>query len=314
VKYANERHQFKVPIASFGAIKHKLAEQAIQIFAGESALFRVSDLMERKKQELAAQNKSFAEAKLMAAEEYAIECSILKLVGSEVLDYVVDETLQIHGGMGFSEEGTAARAYRDARINRIYEGTNEINRLLMIDMLFKRSMKGNLDIVGPAWAVQKELASMPSFGQNDDRPYAAEIQAVSDFKKAILMTAGAAAKMQMDGQLNLKDEQEIIMNVSDMLTQTYMAESLLLRVQKLRTLKSASEMEVYDAMLKVFLHDTTSRMSSFGKDALASFAEGDLLRTMLLGLKRFTGYPPQNIKRLRRLVADQLIAANAYCF
>jgi alkylation response protein AidB-like acyl-CoA dehydrogenase len=314
VKYANERHQFKVPIASFGAIKHKLAEQAIQIFAGESALFRVSDLMERKKQELAAQNKSFAEAKLMAAEEYAIECSILKLVGSEVLDYVVDETLQIHGGMGFSEEGTAARAYRDARINRIYEGTNEINRLLMIDMLFKRSMKGNLDIVGPAWAVQKELASMPSFGQNDDRPYAAEIQAVSDFKKAILMTAGAAAKMQMDGQLNLKDEQEIIMNVSDMLTKTYMAESLLLRVQKLRTLKSASEMEVYDAMLKVFLHDTTSRMSSFGKDALASFAEGDLLRTMLLGLKRFTGYPPQNIKRLRRLVANQLIAANAYCF
>ena len=314
VKYANERHQFKVPIASFGAIKHKLAEQAIQIFAGESALFRVSDLMERKKQELAAQDKSFAEAKLMAAEEYAIECSILKLVGSEVLDYVVDETLQIHGGMGFSEEGTAARAYRDARINRIYEGTNEINRLLMIDMLFKRSMKGKLDIVGPAWAVQKELASMPSFGQNDDRPYAAEIQAVSDFKKAILMTAGAAAKMQMDGQLNLKDEQEIIMNVSDMLTQTYMAESLLLRVQKLRTLKSASEMEVYDAMLKVFLHDTTSRMSSFGKDALASFAEGDLLRTMLLGLKRFTGYPPQNIKRLRRLVADQLITANAYCF
>lgn len=314
VKYANERVQFKVPIASFGAIKHKLAEEAIQIFAGESTLFRVSDLMEQKKQELAEKGKSFAAAKLMAAEEYAIECSILKLVGSEVLDYVVDETVQIHGGMGFSEEGTAARAYRDARINRIYEGTNEINRLLMVDMLFKRSMKGKLDIVGPAWEVQKELASMPSFGSEEDTPYAEEIKSVKDFKKAILMTAGAAAKMQMDGELNLKEEQEIIMNVSDMMTQMYMAESLLLRVQKLNKFKSAEEMEVYNAMLKVFLHDTTSSMMKFGRDALASFAEGDLLRTMLMGLKRFTKYPPQNVKKLRRLVADKMIAENSYCF
>jgi hypothetical protein len=314
VKYANERVQFKVPISTFGAIKHKLAEEAIQIFAGESTQFRVSDLMKQKKEELSAAGKSFAEAKLMAAEEYAIECSILKLVGSEVLDFVVDETLQVHGGMGFSEEGTAARAYRDARINRIYEGTNEINRLLMVDMLFKRSMKGKLDIVGPAWEVQKELASMPTFGGDDDTPYAEERKAIKDFKKAILMTAGAAAKMQMDGQLNLKEEQEIIMNVSDMMTQTYMAESLLLRVQKLSTMRSEEEMAVYNAMLQVFLHDTTSNMTKYGRDALASFAEGDLLRTMLMGLKRFTKYPPQNVKKLRRIIADKMIAENSYCF
>lgn len=314
VKYANERVQFKVPISTFGAIKHKLAEEAIQIFAGESTQFRVSDLMKQKKEELSAAGKSYAEAKLMAAEEYAIECSILKLVGSEVLDFVVDETLQVHGGMGFSEEGTAARAYRDARINRIYEGTNEINRLLMVDMLFKRSMKGKLDIVGPAWEVQKELAAMPSFGGNDDTPYAEEHKAIKDFKKAILMTAGAAAKMQMDGQLNLKEEQEIIMNVSDMMTQMYMAESLLLRVQKLSGMKSEEELAVYHAMLKVFLHDTTSNMIKYGRDALASFAEGDLLRTMLMGLKRFTKYPPQNVKKLRRIVADKMIAENSYCF
>jgi alkylation response protein AidB-like acyl-CoA dehydrogenase len=314
VKYANERIQFKVPISSFGAIKHKLAEEAIQIFAGESTLYRVSDLLEQKKRNFIENGDEFGQAKLKAAEEYAIECSILKLVGSEVLDFVVDETLQVHGGMGYSEEGTAARGYRDSRINRIYEGTNEINRLLMVDMLFKRSMKGKLDIVGPAWEVQKELASMPSFGSQDDTPYTIETKAVKDFKKTILMTAGAAAKMQMDGQLNLKDEQEIIMNVSDMMTQMYMAESLLLRVQKLSTMKSAEEMKVFNAMLSVFMHDTNMNMIKFGTDALASFAEGDLLRTMLMGLKRFTKYPPQNVKRLRRVIADKMIAENSYCF
>ncbi|GAB5551904.1 MAG: acyl-CoA dehydrogenase family protein [Saprospiraceae bacterium] len=314
VKYANERVQFKVPISSFGAIKHKLAEQAIQIVAGDSALFRVSDLLEQKKLEYANEGISFAEAKLKAAEEYAIECSILKIVGSEVLDFVVDETLQVHGGMGFSEEGTAARGYRDSRINRIYEGTNEINRLLMVDMLLKRAMKGKIDIVGPAWEVQKELASMPSFGSNDDTPYAEEIKAIKDFKKVILMVAGSAAKMQMDGQINLKEEQEIIMNVSDMLTQVFMAESLLLRVQKLHSIDQKIDQKVYDAMLKVFIHDTTSNVQKFAKDALASFAEGDLLRTMMMGLKRFTKYPPQNVKKLRRVVADTMIEANEFIF
>ncbi|MDX2067560.1 MAG: acyl-CoA dehydrogenase family protein [Haliscomenobacter sp.] len=311
IRYANERIQFGVPISSFGAIQHKLAEQTIRIFSTESALYRVSNLLELKKQEYEAQGLDFAQSKLKAAEEYAIECSILKVTGSEALDFVVDETLQVHGGMGFSEEGTAARAYRDARINRIYEGTNEINRLLSIDMLLKRAMKGALDIVGPAWQVQKELASMPGF-EKEEGPYAEERKAVKDFKKAVLMVAGAAAKLQMEGKLDLKNEQEIIMNVADMLSDLFLAESLLLRVEKLAGMTGKVKQEVYDAILRVFIHDATLRMNKNGTDALASFAEGDLLRTMLMGLKRFTKYPAQNVKTLRRLVADVLIDANEF--
>ncbi len=312
VRYANERVQFKQPIANFGAIQYKLAEQAIRIFASESVLYRVSDLLEKKKQVLAAEGADFAEAKLQAAEEYAIECAMLKILGSETLDYVVDETVQVHGGMGYSEEGTAARAYRDSRINRIYEGTNEINRLLMVDMLFRRALKGQLDIVGPAWAVQKELASMPGF----DKPegdYAEEKKAVKDFKKAILMVAGAAAKLQMDGKLNLKEEQEVVMNVADMMTDALTAESLLLRVEKLNGMdvKPVAQ-EVYDAILRVFITDATARLHKNGTDALVSFADGDLLRTLLMGLKRFTKYPPTNVKRDRRTVAAALIEANEY--
>lgn len=311
IKYANERIQFGVPISSFGAIQHKLAEQTIRIFASESALFRTSNLLELKKQEFEAEGADFAQAKLKAAEEYAIECSILKVTGSEALNYVVDETLQVHGGMGFSEEGTAARAYRDARINRIYEGTNEINRLLSIDMLLKRAMKGALDIVGPAWDVQKELASMPAF-EKLEGTYAEEHKAVKDFKKAVLMVAGAAAKLQMEGKLDLKNEQEILMNVADMLADLFLAESLLLRVEKLSGMTGKVQQEVYDAILKVFLHDATLRMNKNATDALASFAEGDLLRTMLMGLKRFTKYPAQNVKALRRVIAEVLVDANEY--
>ncbi len=313
IQYANDRVQFKVPIANFGAIKYKLAEQAIRIFAGESALYRVSNLMEEKKKAMDAEGKSFGEAKLQAAEEYAIECAILKVVGSEVLDYVTDETLQIHGGMGYSEEGTAARAYRDSRINRIYEGTNEINRLLTVDMLLRRALKGEFDLVGPAWEVQKELASMPSFEQPTGE-YGKEVKALKDFKKAILMVAGAAAKLQMDGKLNLKEEQEIVMNVADMLIDLLQAESLLLRVQKLADMDTRHPQEVYDAMLRVYFTDMNARLTKNATDALVSFAEGDLLRTMLMGLNRFTKYTPTNVKAARRLIADRLIEANEYCF
>nr|HQU60004.1 acyl-CoA dehydrogenase [Saprospiraceae bacterium] len=204
-------------------------------------------------------------------------------------------------------------AYRDSRINRIYEGTNEINRLLSVDMLLRRAMKGALDITGPAWAVQKELASMPSFDQPQG-PYGAEHKAVKEFKKAVLMVAGAAAKMQLDGQLNLKEEQEILINISDMMTDTLVAESLLLRVEKLADMDKEIKQEVYDAMLRVFLHDATARMLKNGSDALASFAEGDLLRTLLMGLKRFTKCPPVNVKSERRKIAKVMIEANAYCF
>jgi len=313
VRYANERVQFKQPISAFGAIQHKLAEQAIQVFATESALYRVSNMIQMMNKSLESEGVSYSEAKRVSAEEYAVECALLKVSGSETLDFVVDETLQIHGGMGFSEEGTAARAYRDSRINRIYEGTNEINRLLSIDMLFRRALKGAIDLVGPAWDVQKELASMPSL-EKPEGLFGAEIKAVGDFKKLTLMVAGAAAKMQMDGKLNLKEEQEIVMNLSDMLNDLLEAESMLLRVQKLEGIDTRADKEVYRAMLRVFLTDLNFRMLKNGTDALVSFAEGDLLRTLLMGLKRYTGYPPTNVKADRRRIAQALIEANEYCF
>jgi len=313
-KYANERIQFNVPIGTFGAIQYKLAEMAIRTFAAESVSYRISELMHDKKTDSAQEGKTYAQSMLEAAEEYAIECSILKVLGSEVLDYCVDENVQVHGGIGFSEEYSAARAYRDSRINRIYEGTNEINRLLMVDQLFKRALKGQLDIVGPAWNVQKELAAMPSM-EKLEGAYAEEKRAVADFKKIVLMTAGGAAKMQMDGKLNLKDEQEILMNCADMLIELFAAESMLLRVQKLadRSDKAQSQ-EVYDAMLQVYLHDTSNRIAKYATDALASFAEGDLLRTFLMGVKRFTKYPPVNVKIQRRLVAETLRTSNGWAF
>ena len=314
VKYANERQQFKQPIANFGAIQYKLAEMAIRCFVGDSTQYRVSHLMQEHIAASKAEGKTYAEATLEAAEEYAIECALTKFIGSEVLDYVVDENVQIHGGIGFSEEYGAARAYRDSRINRIYEGTNEINRLLSVDMLLKRAMKGELDIVGPAWAVQKELASMPSF----DKPsgaYADEYAAVKDFKKIILMVAGGAAKMQMEGKLDLRNEQEILMNVADIMAETFNCESTLLRVHKLEDmLQKPQSQEVYDALLKVQFADATARITKWSTDALASFVEGDLLKTFLMGVKRFTKYPPVNVKNNRRIVAKAMIDANEYCF
>jgi alkylation response protein AidB-like acyl-CoA dehydrogenase len=312
-RYANERHQFGVAIGTFGAIQYKLAEMTIRTFAAESASFRTSQLMQDKKAASEAEGDSFGQAMLEAAEEYAIECSILKILGSEVTDYCVDENVQIHGGIGFSEEYPAARAYRDSRINRIYEGTNEINRMLMVDQLFKRALKGQLDIVSPAWAVQKELTSMPSF-EKLEGPYAEEYKAVSDFKKIVLMVAGGAAKMQMDGKLNLKEEQEILMNCADMLIDLFATESMLLRVHKLNDMPKEQPQEVYDAMLQVYIHDASARMTKNATDALASFADGDLLKTFLMGLKRFTKYPAVNVKEKRRFVADAVLKANGWCF
>lgn len=314
IQYANERQQFKQPIGNFGAIKFKIAEQAIRLFSNESALYRVSNLMQQRIENLIADGKDADEAKLVAAEEYAIECSILKVSCSEALDYVVDETVQIHGGMGYSEEGTAARAYRDSRINRIFEGTNEINRLLMVDQLMRRALKGQLDIVGPAWNVQKELTSMPSF-EKPEGEFVAETQAVEDFKKIILMVAGAAAKNQMDGKLNLKEEQMIVMNVADMMIDTYLVESALLRVRKLRQEGMQKvDAAVYDAMLRVLTSDMQSKIAKSATDALASFAEGDVLKTLQMGVKRFSKYPTPNVRNDRTLIADTQLAANAYAF
>ena len=311
VKYANERIQFGQPIASFGAIKHKLGEMGSIIFALESASYRLSDMMGKHKDESMAGGSSFEQAMLDAAKEFATECAIVKVAGSEYLDFVVDETLQIHGGNGFSEEYPAARAYRDQRINRIYEGTNEINRLLLVDRIIKKALKGELDLVGPAWAVQKELMAMPS-KSTDDGPWAAETLAVQHFKKNMLLVAGAAVKYQMDGKHDLNHEQEIVMHIADIGIDCFIAESLLLRAQKLSAGTFTYPTEVVKSITQLFLSEAQARIQKHATDALMAFATGDELTIMLKGVKRFSSYPAVNTVKARRMIADHLIAANGY--
>ncbi len=310
--YALERQQFKVPIATFGAIQYKLAEMATRIYALQSACYRASDAIDNKEKELMASGMPYQEAIMKAAEEYAIECSLLKFIGSEVLDYCVDENVQVHGGMGYSEELGAARAYRDARINRIFEGTNEINRLLSVDMLLKRAMSGKIDMMTAAMAVQKELMSVPDMnGDDDSTPLAAEAKAVRNAKKAILMTAGAAAQKLM---AKLKHEQEILMNVADMLAAVYSMESTVLRTQKLIAIKGEAACATQIDMTKVFISDALEKLNIDGKHALQSFAEGDELRIMLMGLKRYTKYETINTKDARRRIAAKVLEAKKYSF
>jgi len=309
VQYANTREQFKTPIANFGAIKYKLAEMATRIFCGESALYRTSKWIDDKELELAAVGKPFNEALLGAAEEYAVECAILKVHGSEVLDYVVDEGVQVHGGNGYSDEYVISRAYRDSRINRIYEGTNEINRLLTVDMILKRAMKGKLDLMGPAMAVSKELMSIPDFGSEDETPFAKERKAIVNMKKAILMVAGAAVQKLM---MKLQDEQEILMNIADMALDTYIAESTLLRVMKMNDKPGEAHVQLQTDIMRCNLNDAVDRVNKAGKEAINAFASGDEQRMMLLGLKRFTKTEPYNSKDARRRIADKLIAENRY--
>jgi len=310
INYANTREQFKMPIAKFGAIKHKLAEMAIKIWVGESALYRTSKWIEDKEQDILQTGETFAHALLGAAEEFAIECAMLKVFGSEVLDYVVDEAVQIHGGNGFSEDYIVAKSYRDSRINRIFEGTNEINRLLTVDMMLKRAMKGKLDLMTPAMNVQKELMSIPDFGSEDETPFAKQIKYINNFKKAILMVAGAAVQKLM---MQLDKEQEVLMNIADMAIETFHCESALLRVMKMAA-NNNPKAAISQDMMQTFVYDAADRINKAGKDALNSFAEGDELRMMHIGLKRFTKLEPFNTKESRRRIAAKLIEANGYCF
>ncbi len=307
IVYANTREQFKQPIANFGAIKDKLGEIAIKLWVCESALYRTAKWIDDKEHELLATGKPFNEALLGAAEEYAIECAMLKVYGSEVLDFVVDEGVQIHGGNGFSDEYTISKAYRDSRINRIYEGTNEINRLLTVDMMLKRAMKGKLDLMTPAMAVQKELMSIPDFGSGDEEAFAKEKKMVAGFKKAILMTAGAAVQKLM---MKIEHEQEILMHIADMSIETYNAESALLRLMKLVDKKGEAACKYEFDIVRTYLYDAADRINKYGKDAINAFAEGDEQRMMLLGLKRFTKAEPFNSKDARRNIANKLLADN----
>ncbi len=306
VEYAITREQFKQPIANFGAIKFKLAEMAIKIFAGESAIYRTAKWIDDKEVELINEGKNFSEALLGAAEEYAIECAILKVQGSEALSYVVDEGVQIHGGNGFSAEYNISRAYRDSRINRIFEGTNEINRLLTVDMTLKRAMQGRLNIMGAAMKVQQELMSIPDFNEDQELPFAQEKKLVNNFKKAVLLTAGAATQKLM---MKLETEQEVLMNIADMAMETFISESLLLRVMKLSEAKDAS---IYQDILGCYLYDAADKINKYGKDAVNAFAEGDEQRMILMGIKRFTKAQSFNSKEARRRIANEMIDQKKY--
>ena len=311
VQYAKTREQFKQPISNFGAIKHKLAEMAIRVFVAETALYRTANWIDEKEKELVNAGKPFNEALLGAAEEYAIECAILKVYGSETLDFVVDEGVQIHGGNGFSAEYGISRAYRDSRINRIYEGTNEINRLLTLDMTLKRAMQGRLNLMGPAMEVQKELMSIPDFSGDDEAPFLKEKKLVANLKKAILITAGAAVQKLM---MKIDSEQEVLMNIADMAIETFNAESVLLRVMKMTDQRGEANSIHYIDMMRTYLYDASDKVNKSAKDAINAFADGDEQRMILMGLKRFTKVEPFNSKEARRRIADKMIAENKYCF
>ena len=312
VKYANERIQFKIPISKFGAIRHKLAEQAIRIFAVESALYRCGMDIHHKEQELLAEGKPFTEALLGAAKEFAAECAILKVEASEVLDYVADEGVQIYGGYGYSADYPMDRAYRDARINRIFEGTNEINRMLAVDMILKKALKGELDLMGPAKVVQEELMAIPDFSDEEETLFAAEKKIIGNMKKALLLVAGTAVQKFM---LTLEKEQEVLMNIADIAIKTYVAESVMLRVEKLVGMKGEEAAARQMDMARVYLYDALDKAYLAAKEAIYAMGEGgDEQRLLLIGLKRFTKAEPYNTKEARRRVAAAMIQANQYIY
>ncbi len=311
VRYANERHQFGQSISEFGAIQHKLGEMAVRTFAAESALYRATAWIDEKERMLLAEGADYGAALLGAAEEYAIECAMLKVIGSETVDYVVDELVQVHGGYGFSEEYPAARAYRDSRINRIFEGTNEINRMLTIDMMLRRAMSGQLGFIQAAMGVQQELMGMPDLNADLSAPFAAEMAAVTNFKKACLAVIGYAG--QKLGK-RLATEQELLLWMADMLNDTFVAESVLLRVRKLHEQGQEALDGARVAMARLYIHDATERIRVNGNRVVTALAEGDEARMLLMAVKRFCKYPPMDTVRARRQVAKVLIDANAYAF
>ena len=309
-EYANDRKQFGVSISSFGAIKQKLANMATRTYATESASYRAGQDIENLIAKLQEDGLSPSDAKLKGVEQYAIECAMIKIHGSEVLAYCVDEGVQVYGGMGFSEEAPMARAFRDARITRIYEGTNEINRMLLVGMMFKKAMKGEIDLLGPAMAVGKELTGVPSFETPDlSAPLAKEKEVIKNLKKAVLMAAGKAAEKFGP---KLDHEQEVLMNLADMVIEVYVAESTLLRTEKLMGLYGAEGSALYQHMAKLYLYEAVTKIKNAGDEAVACFAEGDELRVLLMGMKRFTKMEPVNTKVLRQAIADVMIEENKF--
>ncbi|MEN0055384.1 MAG: acyl-CoA dehydrogenase family protein [Mucilaginibacter sp.] len=312
IRYANEREQFGRPISKYGAIRYKLAQQAILAYACESAIYRASQNMEEATEMYEASGMDPIQAKLKGTEQFAIEAAIIKVHASETLDYVVDEGVQIYGGMGYSADAPMDRAYRDSRINRIFEGTNEINRMLTVDMMLKRALKGELDLMGPAQKVAGELMSVPDFGGGDEEGlFTQEKKYIANFKKAILMVAGSAVQKLMT---QLGKEQEVLMYLADMLIELYVSESLQLRVEKLVALTGENAVKEQLDMMRVYINDAAVNIAKAGREAINSFADGDERRMMLMGLKRFTKTEDINTTQARRNIAAKLIEANKYCY
>ncbi|MFZ3574054.1 acyl-CoA dehydrogenase family protein [Tenacibaculum finnmarkense] len=313
INYANERKQFKTAISEFGAIKMKLADMATNAYVGESASYRAAKNIEDRIALREAEGNTHQEAELKGVEEYAIECSILKVAVSEDVQACADEGIQIFGGMGFSEETPMESAWRDARIARIYEGTNEINRLLSVGMLVKKAMKGHVDLLNPAMAVGEELLGIPSFDTPDySELFAEEKEMVAKLKKVFLMVAGSA--IQKFGT-ELEQHQQLLTAASNILIETYMAESAILRTEKntKRFGKDAQKEQI--AMTQLYLYNAVDIIIKNAKEGIVSFAEGDEQRMMLMGLKRFTKYANQpNVIGLRNMIAEKLKAENKYCF
>jgi alkylation response protein AidB-like acyl-CoA dehydrogenase len=313
VKYANERVQFNTPIAEFGAIRSKLAEMAMNCYADESASYRAAKDIEDRITAREAEGYTHQEAELKGVEEYAIECSILKVAVSEDVQNCADEGIQIYGGMGFSEDTPMESAWRDARIARIYEGTNEINRMLSVGMLIKKAMKGHVDLLGPATKVGEELIGIPSFETPDySELFAEEKEMVGKLKKAFLMVAGSA--VQKFGA-NLDEHQQLLMAASDMLIEIYMAESTILRTEKMAKNQGEDKVQEQIAMAKLYLYQAVDICTQKGKESVISFVEGDEQRMMLMGLRRFTKYTNMpNIVGLRETITKKLVAENEYCY
>jgi alkylation response protein AidB-like acyl-CoA dehydrogenase len=312
-KYANERIQFKTPIMNFGAIKAKIADMATNVYVDESASYRAAKNIEDRISIREAEGNTHQEAELKGVEEYAIECSILKVAVSEHVQQTTDEGIQIFGGMGFSADTPMESAWRDARISRIYEGTNEINRMLAVGMLVKKAMKGHVDLLGPATAVGEELMGIPSFDTPDfSELFAEEKDLIKRLKKVFLMVAGSA--VQKFGP-QLEEHQQLLMSASDILIQVYLAESAILRTEKNAKRFGEEAQTTQIAMTKLYLYRATDIVNQKGKEAIVSFAEGDEQRMMLMGLKRFTKYTNQpNVVALRTQIADKVAADNGYTF
>ena len=305
IRYANERQQFNVPISSFGAMKHKLAEMAIRVWVSESMSYRTVGMIDA----LIGEDGGDKEKKLRSIEEYAVECSINKVWCSEALDYVVDEMVQIYGGAGYSADYPAEKAYRDARINRIFEGTNEINRLLIPGQLLKRAMKGELGLLQAGKALQEEILNPQMSFDEDDSTLAAEMKLAQNAKKIALMIVGTAAQKY---GAELQTQQEILMNAADIIMGAYAMETSILRAQKLAGKGNATDQI---AMAQVFCNDTIQKIEMAARNTITAMSEGDEGKMLLVALKRFTkNNAPVNTIKARQQIADTLIAANKYVF